>query len=105
MIRSKQRTLLSYLYVHLTQCAKILSKHLEANFKHLLGMELETDVIFLFLTSVNNDLSVYVFATGAGYEIRCVGTTEFKNIQHQSVRATCTINLSFKENWILRLQI
>ena len=40
---------------------KLLSKCLEANFKHLLQMELATDVIFLVLSSVNNDLSLYVF--------------------------------------------
>ena len=40
---------------------KLLSKYLEANFKHLLEMELTTDVIFLVLSSVNNDLSIYVF--------------------------------------------
>ena len=45
---SKPRTLLSSLYVHLTQCADLLSKHLEANFKHLLRMELAVDVIFWF---------------------------------------------------------
>ena len=36
-------------------------------------MELATDVIFLFLSSVNNDLPLYVFATGMGCEIRYVG--------------------------------
>ena len=47
---------LSSLYLHLTQYAKLLSKHFEANFKHLLGMELATGVIFLVLLSVNNEL-------------------------------------------------
>ena len=44
----KPRTVLSSLYVHLTQCADLLSKHLEANFKHLLRMELAVHVIFWF---------------------------------------------------------
>ena len=49
------------LYVHLTQCVELLSKHLEANIKHLLGMDLATDAIFLVLSSVNNYLSIYVY--------------------------------------------
>ena len=105
MIRNKPGALLGSLYVHLTKCAKILSKYLEANFNHFLGMELATDVIFLFLSSVNNDLSIYVFATDVGCEMRCVGTTEFKNIPYISARATSTIIFSFKETWIFRLQI
>ena len=38
-------------------------------------MELVTDVIFLVPLSANNDLTIYVFATGVGYEIIYVGTT------------------------------
>ena len=102
---NKPRTLLSSLYVHSTQCVKLLSKHLETNFKHLLGMELVTDVVFLVLSSENNDLTIYVFATGVGCEIRYVGTTELKNIPYLSGRATCTINFSVKENSMLRLKI
>ena len=105
MFCNKPRTLLSSLYFHLTQCVKLLSKHLEANFKHLLGMELVTDIIFLVLSSENNDLTIYVFATGVGCEIRYVGTTELKNIPYLSGRATCTINFSVKENSMLRLKI
>ena len=71
---NKPRRLLSSLYVHLIQCAKLLSKHLQTNFKHLLGMELETDVIFLGFLSVNNDLFIYLFiyafAVSVGCEIR-----------------------------------
>ena len=52
------------------------SKHLEANFKNLLGMELVTDIVFLVLSSENNDWTIYVFATGVGYKIRSVGSTE-----------------------------
>ena len=95
--------LLSSLSVHLTQCAKLLSKHLEANFKHLLRTELATDVIFLVLSSVNNDLFTYVFATSVGCDIRYVGTAELKNIPYISDRVTCTINFSVKETRILRL--
>ena len=43
-------------------------------------MELLTDLLFLVLSSANNDLSTYVFATGVGCEIRYVGTTKLKNI-------------------------
>ena len=67
----KLRTLLSSLYVYLTQCAKQLSKQLEANFKHLQGMELTTDVIFLVLLSINNDLFIYVVTTSVGCEVKC----------------------------------
>ena len=65
MFYSKLRTLLSFLYVYLIYCVKLLSKHLEANLKHLLGIEFAIDVIFLVLSSVNNDLIIYVFATSA----------------------------------------
>ena len=84
---------------------QITSKHLEANFKNLLGMELVADVVFLVLSSENNDLTIYVYTTGAGCEIRYVGTTELKNIPYLSGRATCTINVSVKETSILRLKI
>ena len=96
MFCNKPRMLLSSLYVYFTQFVKLLPKHIEANFKHLLGMELVTDVIFLVLSSANNDLNIYVFATGVGYEIRYLGTTELKNIPYLSGRTTCTINFSFK---------
>ena len=74
------------------------SKHLEANFKNLLGMELVTDVVFLVLSSEINDLTIYVFAPGAGCKIRSVVSTECS-------RATCTINVSVKETSMLRLKI
>ena len=102
---NKLRTLLSSLYVHLIQCPKLLSKHLEVNFKHLLGMELTADVIFLVPSSLKNDLSLYVFVASMGCEIRYVGTTEQKNITYISARATCTINFSVKETSMLRLKI
>ena len=66
---NKPRTILSSLYAHLIDCVKPLSKHLKANFKHLLGMELATDVIFLVLSPVSNDLFSYVFATVLGCEM------------------------------------
>ena len=93
---NKPRTLLNSLCFHLTQCVKLFSKHLEANFKHLLGMELVTDVVFLALSSENNDLTIYVFATGVGRKIRSVGSTESKNIPYLDSRAACTINVSVK---------
>ena len=68
-------------------------------------MELATDVIFLVLSSVNNDLPLYVLVTGMGSEIRYVGTTELKNISYIGARATCTINFSLKETSMLRLKI
>ena len=68
-------------------------------------MELVTNVIFLVPLSANNDLTIYVFATGVGSEIIYVGTTELKNIPYLSARATCTINFSAKETSMLRLKI
>ena len=41
--------------MHLIHCVKLLSK-LEANFKHLVAMGLVTDVTFMGLSSVNNDI-------------------------------------------------
>ena len=41
-------------------------------------MELANDVIIVVLSSVNNDLFVYVLATDVGCEITCVGFTEKK---------------------------
>ena len=81
------------------------SKHLEANFKNLLGMTLVTDVVFLVLSSENNDLTIYAFATGVGCNIRSAGSTELKNVPYLSSRATCTINVSVKETSMLRLKI
>ena len=78
------------------------SKHLEENFKNLLGMEVVTDVVFLVLSSETNDWTIYVFATGAGIKIRSAGSTELKNVPYLSCRATCTINVSFKETSMLR---
>ena len=101
---NKPRTLLSSLYVHFTKCTKLLSKHLGANCKHLLGMELVTDIIFLVVSSANNDLTIYVFATGVGCEIRYVGTTELNNIPYLSRRANCTINFSVREISMPRLK-
>ena len=101
----KSRTLLSCIYVHLIHCVKQISKHFKANFKHLLGMELETDVIILVLLSVNNYLFVYVLATSVGCKVTCVGITKLNNVAYISAEVTCTINFSDKETWMLRLKI
>ena len=81
--------------------AKLLSKHLEANFKYLFGMDLVVDVVFLVLSTANNDLNIYLFAAGVGCEIRYVSTTELKNIPYLSVRTNSIINVSAKENSML----
>ena len=99
MFCNKPRTLLSSLYVHLTQCVELLSKHLEENFKHLLGVELITDVVFLVFSSENNGLTIYVFATGLDCK------TRLKNVPYLSSKATCTMNLNVKETSMLRLKI
>ena len=68
-------------------------------------MELVVDVVFLVLSTANNDLNIYLFAAGVGCEIRYVSTTELKNIPYLSVRANSIINVSAKENSMLRLKI
>ena len=68
-------------------------------------MELVTDVVFLVLSSENNDLTIYVFAKGVGCKMRSAGSTELKNVPYLSGRATCTINFSVKETSMLRLKI
>ena len=68
-------------------------------------MELATKLFFLVLSSVNNDLSIYVCHIGVGCEIRYVGTTELKNIPYISARANCTINFGVKETLMFRLNI
>ena len=96
---------MSSLYVNLIQCEELFSNHLEANFNHLLGMELTTEVIFLVLSSLDDDLFIYIFATGVGCEIKYIGTTELTNIPYISARATCTINFVVKKSWMSGLNI
>ena len=60
-------------------------------------MELATDVIFLVLSPVNNDLFIHVFATGVGRGITYVGNNELNNVAYISVKVNCTINFSDKE--------
>ena len=66
-------------------------------------MELATDVIILVLSSVNNNLFVYVLARGVGCKITCVGITKLNNFPYISAKGTCTINFSDKEIWMLSL--
>ena len=68
-------------------------------------MELATDVIFLVLSLVYNDLFIHVFVTSVGCEIRYVGTAELKNILFISAKITCTINFNIKEIWMLKSKI
>ena len=55
-------------------------------------MNFTTDVIFLILSSVNDDLIIYVFAAGVGCEITYVGNAELNNVLY------ITINFSGKGN-------
>ena len=105
MLCNKPRTVLSFLYVYSIHCVKLLSKYLEANFKHLLGMGFASDVIFVVLSSGNTYLIIYVFATGVGCEITYVVCTKLNNVPYISAKVTCTINFSEKEIWMLRLNI
>ena len=61
---------------------KVISKHFNANFKRLLGIELTTNVIILVLSATNNDLLVYVLATGLHCGITCVDITELNNVSY-----------------------
>ena len=101
----KRKIRLSFLYVHLTYCAKLFFKHIETKIKHLLVMELGTDVTFLVLSSVNNNLFICVLFTGEGCKTRFVGTTELKNIPYITARVICTINFIVKRSSRLRLNI
>ena len=60
-------------------------------------MELATNVVFLVLPPVNNDLFIYVFATGVGCEITYIGNIELNNAEYINAKVTCTINFSDKE--------
>ena len=97
MFCKKPRPLLSFLYVYSIHCEELLSKHHGANFKHLRRMEVATDVIFLVLSLVNNDLIIYVFAKGMSCEIAYVGCTELSNVPYISAKVPCTIIFSDKE--------
>ena len=59
-------------------------------------MELTSDLVLQFLSSVNND---FFLVTGVGYEIECVGATESADTLYISVRVICTIKLNIKENY------
>ena len=68
-----------FVYTFKPVCRYIF-KHLEANFRNLLEIELTNDLTLAFLSLVNNDLCFYVVVvTGVGCEIKCVGTTESNN--------------------------
>ena len=92
-----------------TQFVKLFSKTLDVNFKHFLGMELATDVIFLVISQVDNYLFIYLFiyafASSVGCEIRYVDTAELNYIPYISARVTCTINFSAREIQMLKLKI
>ena len=67
-------------------------------------MWLATDVIFLVFSSINNDLYIYVFE-GVGCEVTYIDSTELNNVPYISAKVTCTISLTDKETWMLRLKI
>ena len=73
--------------------------------KHLLRIELATDVIFLVLSPVNDNLFIYVLATGVGCEITYVGNTELNNVAYINAKVTCTINFIEKKTLMLRVKI
>ena len=88
-----------FVYTFKPVCRYIF-KHLEANFRNLLGIELTNDLTLAFLSLVNNDLCFFVVVvTGVGCEIKCVKTTESNNVFYISVRVTCTIKFNIKENF------
>ena len=63
-------------------------------------MEFAADVIFLVLSSVNNDLHIYVLSAGVDCEVTYVGTTELKYVPCVSAMVTCAISFSNKETQI-----
>ena len=100
-LKHTKKCFVTKLYVYSIHCVKLLSKHPEANFKHILGMQFAVDVIFVVLSSLNNDLIIYVFATVVGCEITYKGCTELNNVPYISAKVTCTINFGDKETWML----
>ena len=96
-LKHTKKCFVTKLYVYSIHCVKLLSKHPEANFKHILGMQFAVDVIFVVLSSLNNDLIIYVFATVVGCEITYKGCTELNNVPYISAKVTCTINFGDKE--------
>ena len=54
-------------------------------------MDLVTDEIFLALSSANNDLTIYVFATCVGCEMRYAGTTKLKNTPYLGLPVQSTL--------------
>ena len=68
-------------------------------------MELAADVVFLVLSSVNNDLFIHVFVASVGCHIRYIGITEMKNILYISACVACTMNFSVIETLMIRLKI
>ena len=61
------------------------------------------DVNFLILSSVNNHLHIYVFASGVDCKVTGVGSTELNNVSYISAKVTCAI--SFKNKKSLGAQI
>ena len=53
---------------------QVFLEHLEANFKNLHRMKLTSGLTLQFLSSLNNDL--FIFVTGVGCEIESVRATE-----------------------------
>ena len=62
-------------------------------FPNLLGMKLRTDVILLFLSSVNNVIFVY-FLKSQVWNMELTGST---NAGYTSDRVACTIKVNIKE--------
>ena len=62
-------------------------------------------MIFMVLSSVNNDVHIYLSATDAGCEVTYVGCTEFNNLPRISAKVTWKISISDKKTWMLRLKI
>ena len=68
-------------------------------------MEFAAEVIYLVLSSVNNNLIIYAFAISVGCEITYVGSTEMNNSPYINAKVIYTINFNDKETWILTLNI
>lgn len=68
-------------------------------------MEFAAEVIYLVLSSVNNNLIIYAFAISVGCETTHVGSTEMNNVPYINAKGVFTMNFNDKETWILTLNI
>ena len=72
---------------------------LEVNLKNLLGRKLTTDVIFIFLTSVNNDYYLYFYCYRYGLWNQICRNHWIYQFPYIRVWVTCTFKFNIKETF------